>query len=329
MDPLKESIARVQLQNILKEAVEADEKLSWATDFVEKAKGNALIRRIMKEGLLNDAVSALGVTYDLLVDAASKMAVAKDIIWQMPVKTPLVRFYKASRGAVWRVSNGPPTQSPSRGDTKDISVTYEWGKDATFSQSYLEDAPFPVIQREVQCAGELLEEQLTKDIIALYDGIAAANLAGGAVVATATSGTLVWADVVKAWTQFKVAGWGKRPGRKVLLCHPYEIGDLWSDDKFISALYAGNAADFARGVLGDAYLGFKVVESDLMALDAGGGNGNYAYLMNVDVAAANLMRRDKLTQPYTDKLEEGILATSRYGLGTLREDAVCRIDIVH
>lgn len=314
--------------NALMETVKKDDKLDWQQDFIAKAQSNPLYRRVLKEAVLSDVAGALGAVNAQVIDAAEKMAVAGDIIWKIPVTQPLTRFFKRKRGSVWRIAEGPPTQSPGRYETKDVSLDFEYGEDALFGQSYLEDCPFPVIERELAEVGQLLEEKLTSDIIALYDAIAAANLAGGAVVNTVTSGSLAWKDLTTGWRTLKKAGYGKKAGRKVLLVGPYEFEDLWNDDKFIHGFYFGSLADVARGVLGK-YMDFTVIECDLMADDAGGNNGNFAYMMNVDLAAVCTMRRDKLTQPYEEKLASGVIATSRYGLGTLREDAVCRIDVVH
>jgi hypothetical protein len=268
----------------------------------------------MKEYVLSDSAGALGVVHDIAIEAAQKMAVGRDIIWTIPVTQPLVRFYLAKRGAVWRIVEGPPSQSPERFTTKDISVNKEYGYDALFSQAYLEDVPFNVIQRAVEDAAQLLEEKLTGDVVALYEAIAAGNLAGGAEISAGTGGTLAWGDLVNAWTAMKKAGYNA----KVAMIHPDQIADLWKDDKFIHAFYWGEKADVARGVLGETYLNFKIVEMDLCA-------ATKVHLIDTSKAAACLMRREVLTQPYQERLSEGVICTTRYGLGTLRTDAVARI----
>ncbi|RLC71309.1 MAG: hypothetical protein DRI26_05415 [Chloroflexi bacterium] len=298
----------------LQEAVKRDGDLDWKIDFVEKAKSNALYRRVMKEMVLSDVSQALGVVHDVAIEAAKKMAVGRDIIWMVPTTQPTVRFYLAKRGKAWRISEGPPLQTPERFSIKDINVDHEYGYDALFSQSYLEDVPFNVIQRAIQDAAQLLEEQLTKDIISLYEGISASNLAGGAEVSAATNGTLAWEDLVAAWTALKKAGYTAN----IALIHPDQIADLWSDDKFIHSFYWGDKVDVARGVLGDTYLGFRIVETDLCT-------ATKVHLIDMSKAAVLLMRRDILTQPYEERLSQGVVCTMRYGLGTLREDAVARI----
>jgi len=298
----------------LQEAVSHDGDLDWNIDFVEKAKANSLFRRVMKEYLLSDVSGALGIVHDSAIEAAQEMAVGRDLIWVIPVSSPKVRFYLAKRGKAWRISDGPPLQTPERFSTVDISVNYEYGYDALFSQSYLEDIPFNVVQSAIRDAAQLLEEQLTRDTISLYEGISPGNLAGGAEIVADTGGTLVWADIVEAWTAVKKAGYNAN----VAMIHPDQIADLWNDDKFIHSFYFGEKVDVERGVLGETYLGFKIVETDLCTAAK-------VHMIDTTKAAALLMRRDVLTQPYEERLSQGLVCTMRYGLGTLRSDAVARI----
>ena len=304
-------------RNVLKEAVMRDPDLgesAWEDSFVGKARGNVLFQRTMKEYVLSDAAQALGKVYDLAVEAAQKMAVGRDIVWVVPTGSPKVRFYLSKRGAAWRVSEGPPLQTPEHFDTVDVSVSYEYGYDALFSQAYLEDVPFNVIERAVKDAAQLLEEQLTKDAVSLYEGITASDLAGGAEISADAAGKLGWADLVEAWTAVRKAGYSP----DVALVHPDQVADLWNDDKFIHSFYFGNSVDVGRGVLGDTYLGFRIVESDLCS-------SAKVHLVDTSKAAVLLMRRDILTQPYEERLNQGVICTVRYGLGTLRKDAVARI----
>jgi len=315
MSTLNEAI--MAKANRLKETVCKDPEMgesAWNENFLEKAKGNAMIRRVLKEYILSDVSGALGVVHDIAVEAAKKMAVGRDLIWTIPVKQPLVRFYLAKRGGVWRISEGPPAQAPERFTTKDISVNYEYGNDALFSQSYLEDVPFNVIERNIRDAAQLLEEKLTSDIVALYEGIAAASLAGGAEISAGTAGTLAWADLVNAWNAVKKAGFKATAA----MIHCDQVADLWKDDKFIHSFYFGDKVDVERGVLGSTYLGFKIVETDLCT-------ATKVHLIDTSKSAVCLLRRDILTQPYEDRLSQGVISTIRYGLGTLRTTAVARI----
>jgi len=304
-------------RNVLMEAVLKDPDLgeqAWKDSFVGKARGNVLFQRTMKEYVLSDVSQALGKVYDLAVEAAKKRAVGRDVIRLVPTTSPKVRFYLSKRGAVWRVNDGPPLQTPEHFEAVDVNVGYEYGYDALFSQAYLEDVPFDVIERAVQDAAQLLEEQLTKDVVALYEGIAAGDLAGGAEISAGSAGTLAWADLVKAWNAVRKAGY--KPD--VAMIHSDQVSDLWNDDKFIHSFYFGDGVDVRLGVLGETYLGFKIVETDLCTAAK-------AHLIDTSKGAVLLLRRDILTQPYEERLSQGVICTIRYGLGTLRKDAVARI----
>jgi len=287
---------------------------AWRESFVGKARGNILYQRTMKEYVLSDVAQALGKVYDLAVEAAKKMAVGRDLTWVVPAATPKVRFYLSKRGTAWRVSDGPPLQTPEHFETVDVSVNHEYGYDALFSQAYLEDVPFNVIERAVQDASQLLEEQLTNDVVSLYEGISAGDLAGGAEISADASGTLAWADLVEAWTTVRKAGYTP----DIAMVHPNQVADLWNDDKFIHSFYFGDSVDVGRGVLGETYLGFKIVETDLCTAAK-------VHLIDTSKASVLLLRRDILTQPYEERLSQGVICTIRYGLGALRKDAVARI----
>jgi len=306
-----------EYRNALKEAVLRDPDLGehgWRELFVGKAGGNILFQRAMKEYVLSDISQALGRVHDVAIDAAKKIAVGRDLIWVVPVKEPLIRFYLAKRGKAWRTSEGPPPQTPERFEKVDVRIDYEYSYDALFSQAYIEDVPFNVIQRAIQDSAQLIEEQVTKDVVALYEGIPASDLAGSTEIQANTSGTLSWADLVKAWTAVKKAGYNAN----MAMIHPDQVADLWSDDKFIHSLYFGDMVDVERGVLGSTYLGFKIAETDLCT-------SGKCHLIDTTKAAVFALRRDILTQPYEERLSQGVICTVRYGLGTLRKDAVARI----
>lgn len=294
-------------KNYLREAVLKDEELGaskWS-EMLNNAKGNALMTRVMKEGLLSDMASALGVMHDVVIQAVTSMAVARDIIWTIPTTRTSVRIYRRKRGKVWHMSNGPSLVTPGRHDYVDVPINIEKGTDALFTKSYLEDVPYDVIEHEVSEKAQLLEEDLTNEVLDVLEALRTTSnevASAGDVIA--------WADVVDVWTKIKDL---KRRG-KVLICSPTVIGDLFKDDKFIHQFYFGNLVDVARGVLGTTYLGFKIVETDLIGTLGTGATADDPMLVDTDVAAALCIRRDITTEPYKEKLMEGLIATMRYGV---------------
>lgn len=319
---LKESAERIKQgtwTNRLKESVERDKELGptkWA-EMVKEAESNKLLRRFIKEGLLSDMAQALGVAHDVVIQAAQKMAVGREIIWIVPTTEPLVRFYLRSRSSRWAMADGPSLVVPGRHTTVDIELDKEWGQDALFSKSYIEDTPYAVLEQEVGEMGQLLEEGLCTDVLTLYDSVAEADLAGGANVDVTSSGTLAWEDIVKAWKTMQKAG--RTPD--FLVIHPDEAADLWADDKFIHQFYFGSMVDVSRGILGTSYLGFKILETDLFPTT------DYAYMVDLNKASACILRRDITPEPYKEKLKEGLIATMRYGMKMLDPTGLVRIDI--
>jgi len=305
----------------LKEAVTKDPDLgeqAW-NEMINKGGRNAFIQRWMKEAVLSDVSQALGSVYSRVVEASRSMAVGRDIISIVNVTDPTVRFYKATKGKAFRVSELADYKAPERFSYTDITVDYEYAYPAAFSKSYIEDVPFDVLQRATADIGRALEKQLTSDIISLYEGISASNLAGGGEISADTNGTLAWADLIEAIETLKDAGYPD--GQKVAVINPAQMMDLWGSDQFISSLYpARDSMDYGRGVVGDLPDGVKIVETDLCT-------ATKVHVINLDYAAVCLMRRDITVEPWEkpDELLQGVIGTIRYGLGTLREDAVARI----
>ena len=302
--------------NILKEAVERDPDLDWEADFLKRARGNAFYQKVMKEAVLSDMSQALGRVHEVAIEAAKKMAVGREIIWVLPTDQPLQRIYLAKRGSVVRVGETGGLEMGERFTKVDIEVDREYVYDACFTRSYIEDVPFPVLERAVADGAQLLEEQLTKDILSLYEGVAAADLAGGGEISAAAAGTLSWADIVAGWNAVRKEGWNP----DTIVMHPDQYADLWNDDKFIHSFYFGELADVRRGILGETYLGMKIVVTDLAT-------PTKVHILDSKVAGVCLMRRDILTQPYEipKDMREGVLLSIRYGLGTLRTTAIARI----
>lgn len=129
------------------------------------------------------------------------------------------------------------------------------------------------------------------------------------------AGTLNWAGVVSFWNTVRKENFSA----KVLVVHPEQAADLWQDDKFIHSFYFGKEVDVRRGVLGETYLGMKILVSTKAT------NGT-VIAIDTDVSAVMLLRRDILTEPFENPREDryGIVASERIGLGVLRSKAVAR-----
>ena len=281
---------------------------------VERAKANLMVNAVMREAILSDAAGALGKMHDVVVEAAKPALIGREIIWVMPTTESLVRFPKAKLGKAKRTAELSETWIyGEKYATTDVKTNIEIRAGAEYSKKFFEDATWPVLERQTAEVGRAIAELETERVLALYDGIAAGDLAGGGVYNGA--GTLNWAGVVGFWNRIK----GENFSAKALAINPNQAADLWEDDKFIHSFYFGQQVDVARGVLGESYLGMKIVVSTKVT-------DGTVYGIDTDVAAVLLTRRDILTEPFENPRKDryGVVASERIGLGVLRGKAVAR-----
>jgi len=274
----------------------------------------AVLRAGLKEGLLSDMAGALGQMQDQVVRAAEPGLIGRQIIEVQPTKEALVRFPKAKNGRAYVMAEGGQVLSvPRTYETTDIKTDVEIKHEWDTTKRFLEDATWPAVQDLNGEAGRTIAERETERVLTLYDGIAAADLAGGAVYNGA--GALTWAGIVGFWKRIKKENFNAT----VIVINPEQLADLWEDDKFIHSFYFGELVDVARGVLGQTYLGMKVVYSTKVTDGA-------VYAVDTSIAAKMLVRRDVLVEPFEDPRADkyGAVATERIGLGVLRSKGVAR-----
>jgi len=297
------------------EAIMKDPELkSTLPDILGRAKANLMVNAVMREAILSDVAGALGKMHDVVIEAAKPALIGREIIWVMPTTEPLVRFPKAKLGKAKRTAELSETWIyGEKYVTSDVKTDVEIRAGAEYSKGFFEDATWPVLERQTAEVGRAIAELETERVLALYDGISAGNLAGGGVYNGA--GTLNWAGVVGFWNRIK----NENFAAKVLVINPNQAADLWQEDKFIHSFYFGEQVDVARGVLGESYLGMKIVVSTKVT-------DGTVYCVDTDIAAVLLLRRDILTEPFENPRKDryGVVASERIGLGVLRSKAVAR-----
>jgi len=302
-------------ESLKKDAEKDPELAAILKESLGMAERNTYIRKAA-EALMSDQAAALAAIHDVIVEAAVPALVGREVISVVPTQSKGLRFFMAKGGkANVTAELSEVWDSPETYTTKDIDANIIVRSGALWSRSFIEDFEWPVMQRQATERARSIGELETSRIISLYDGIAAGNLAGGAEV-TEQGTAMVWADVVNLWAAVN----GENRNANVLLLPPNRVADLWKDDKFIHAFYFGDEADVRRGVLGDVYLGMRVVQSSLVG-------SNKAYAIDTSVAAALVVRRDITTEPVEDPVKDqyGIVASERIGLGTLDTKGVSRI----
>ena len=297
------------------EAIMKDPELkSTLPDILAKAKSNLMVNAVMREAILSDAAGALGKMHDVVIEAAKPALIGREIIWVMPTTESLVRFPKAKLGKAKRTAELSETWIyGEKYATTDVKTDIEIRAGAEYSKKFFEDATWPVLERQTAEVGRAIAELETERVLALYDGISAGDLAGGGVYNG--GGTLNWAGVVGFWNRIKSENFSA----KVLAINPNQAADLWQEDKFIHSFYFGEQVDVARGVLGESYLGMKIVVSTKVT-------DGTVYCIDTDVAAVLLVRRDILTEPFENPRKDryGVVASERIGLGVLRSKGVAR-----
>jgi len=283
-------------------------------DILKRAKSNLMVNAVMREALLSDAAGALGRMHDVVVEAAKPALIGREIVWVLPTTETLVRFPRAKLGKAHRTAELSQIWiTQEKYDTVDIKADMEIKAGAEYSKKFFEDASWGVMERQTAEVGRAIGELETERVLALYDGIAAGDLAGGGTYNGA--GTLDWAGLVGFWNRVKAENFNA----KVLVINPKQLADLWQQDQFIHSFYFGGMADIRRGILGETYLGMKIVVSTKVT-------DGTVYCIDTDVAAVMLLRRDILTEPFENPKTDryGIVASERIGLGALRSKAVAR-----
>jgi len=274
------------------------------------------IKKGIEEGLFQDAAQAIGRMHDVVVESAKPRLIGREIIWVRPTKEALERFPKAKKGKAYVMAeSGKVYVVGERYDKIDVSTNVVIKAAAEWTQEFLEDATWNVMDRQVAECGRAVAELETERVLSLYGAIANADLAGGA--ALDGGGTAMdWAKVTALWDA--VINEDFQP--KVLVLHPRQVTQLWRDDKFINSLYWGEGVDIRRGVLAETYLGMRIVSSTKCT------NG-VAYAIDTDVAAVMLVRRDLQTQDYEDPKNGvyGVVASERIGLGVLQSKGVAKM----
>jgi len=286
--------------------------------YLEKAKESTFARRLMKESAYKDLAGALGGIHDRVIEAAKPELLGREMIWLVPTSEPLVRFYKQKLAKAYQVGETAPPEVPEKMETQDVQATVELASKMTFSRSYIEDAPWAVLQRAGEEAARAVAQLETEKIIALYTGIAAGNLAGGAVQATNDGASFAWADVVKMWATVKKENFVP----KVLCINPAEAEGLLAQNQFIQSLYYAPEQVIRRGVFADIrWLDLRILVSTLVTAAT-------KLSIDTDYAAVMLVRRDLTTEAFEDpgNLKTGIIVSERIGLGVLRSKAVAKGD---
>jgi len=306
--------------NRLQEAIQLDDKGfpgGWET-VVAKAGLNPFYQRVMKEAKLSDIASALGTVHDKVWESSQRAMIGRELINVFPTTDAMVRFYKQVRGKAYHVGERSIPVVGEKVAKQDINADIEIAYEAEWSQTYLEDANWSVLERDVAEGGYQIGYLETADIIAMYEGITITDAASGALMGCNDGAAFVFADVLKAY--FKV--WTEEYPPTDLIIAPAEAESLMGEDELINSLYHGTADVIRTGVpiakIGTVkMLGMDIWCTPFLA-------AAHKICLSRPYAAALIDRRPVTSTPYEDPKERtfGVAMSERIGLGVLRPAAV-------
>lgn len=301
--------------------VEADDDLgkrAWNV-MVKKASTSPFFNRILQhgleQGLYSDAAGALGVVYDMVSNAAQPNMIGRDLIKVVPATKPVIRYPRAKTTAkAQKISEKSPLLLGENYDYVDIDCTPEIATGQKWTESFVEDAEWNVLERQTKAIGEGLAYTETEDVIALYDGIAAGDLAGGSEISLSTP--ITWAEFLSL---LKAIDNENRVPRVVAVT-PEVFYELFNIEEFINSMYVTSEKTLRPGVLKIfAPNDLIIVKSSLVTK---------TLVIDTEEAAVMGLRRDAMIKPWENpaKMEYGVVGSERYGLEVLRTEAVTRGD---
>lgn len=277
----------------------------------------------IKEGFFSDMAGALGRMHDTLVPASWPALIGRQLIDVRPTTEVMERFPLDAGAVAYAYAEGAVTRlSGKKKSTVDINTDQLAEASDEWTQEFLEDATWNVMDNAVENIGNALGVNETEKIIALYAAIADADLATGDELAGGGA-VMSWAKLLSLWHALKAPNSSdpKENYRvKVFAFNDMQMAQMLNDITFINAQYLPAAqSDLEQGVVSGA-LGAKIVSSSLIP------NGT-AYAIDTRVAAKMLLRRDVSIQDWEDAKsgKYGVRGTTRFGLGVLRSRAVARM----
>jgi hypothetical protein len=295
-----------------KEAILKDLDLGetvW-NEYTAKAQHNPVYKKLIKEGLYSDVAGALGAIQDAVWAAAQPTLIGREIIKVIPTKNALERFPKEIRAYAWE-GEGPAYDTGARLEMQDVKADKEINSKKEWTESFVEDASWDVLRWQIEAIGKAIGRYEAEKVIAAYNGIAAASLAGGAEK-TITAGAPTWAQIVDLVEAVDAEDFSTT----VVAMKPAEFGGLMKLDNFISSLYR-SPSDMRNGVVYHTSLGVTFVRSSLLTK---------SLAIDINAAGVMLLRRDVNTKPYEDdgRGMYGVFGSERVGVGILRTKAVAR-----
>jgi hypothetical protein len=294
--------------------VELTEKL------MERAAKNPLFKRYIeagiKEHLFSDMAGALGYMHNKVVKCAYPELIGRNIITARPTKEPVEKFPVGSKAVAYNYAEGAVTRLSGKKNaviTVSTDILAEASEKCT--REFVEDATWNAMENIVEKVSKALGEEETTKVLSLYGSVADEDLAGGAPIDQGNK-VMDWKAVIRLHDTLR--GVNQRPN--VLVMHEIQLHQLLDDNKFIEYEYLPSSeVDLQQGSI-RKIVGMNVQSSTLVP------NGT-AYAIDARVAGIMLIRRDVTVEDWSDPTagQYGIRATTRFGLGILRSNAIAKM----
>lgn len=289
--------------------------------FYEAQRGGFIAEELLSKG----AATVVALVQTQVIDNVFPMLVGRQVSTVVPVEVGTagtsVTFYRRKPAfAAISAGVGATMRHGARYDTQEIKVDEIIEESMEWDRSFVEDVPFAVALDGSKEVARIVAVRETTKILSAIEGltmVTAANSpqnvahtsAGTALSDTTIVTTGPWADLATAVASIE----GDDGMADFALLHSGLIGKLWQAQAFVHQFIFGDSFDVKTGVLGESYLGFKIVKSSLVASRTVVSLGNSFYV-KVPI------KRELLTNPYENPAAQsfGYIASERLGSGVLQ-----------
>jgi len=287
---------------------------------IERIEKNAVFVRYaelgVREGLFSDMAGALGQLHKTIVACAVPELIGRRLIKVQFTDKPRERFPLDSKAVGYCYAEGAVSRlSGTKVQAVDVNADFLAESGEEWTREFAEDATWNVMQNAVEKVGRALGVEETSKVVGLYGSVEDEDLAGGEALDQGGK-VMDWNAVMKLHDAVRGENW--RPN--VLFLNNTQLSQLLLDNKFIEYEYMpSEGVDLELGLVRRA-IGMNVESSTLVPAGT-------AYAINTHVAGIMLVRRDVTVEEWSDPLADkyGVKATTRFGLGILRSNAIAKM----
>ncbi len=270
----------------------------------------------IKETLFSDTLTAVGHLQQQIVKYAYPDMIGRRIISVKKTTEPMERFPLASKAVGYILAEGSMIRlSGDKTGCVTINMDQYAESSEQWTKEFIEDAQPHAIDNIERRLSQALALHETETVLGLYNSIAAADLAGGSPLNWGNR-QMDWNAVMALHSAVKSANW--KP--TVLVLNSTQLSQLLLDNHFLEYEYLPSKdVDLEEGLIRKV-MGMQVESSTLVP------NGT-AYAIDASIAGIMLLRRDITVEDYSDVMANryGMKATTRFGLGILRSNAVAKM----